>query len=258
MRKVRRLAIFAHQGKPDAVKMYGDLLAWCSQMDLEILNGVGMEKADVILVLGGDGFLVDLANIVADKGLEIPIAGINFGTLGYLNDIEPGEIGRRMEDLLNGNYVVSERNRLQMMCERRGKPPVSAHALNDVYFERTTTKTVRYRVSLAEEQELSRRADGGLVATRTGSTAYNRTLGGPILIKEKNFVFKVMGPTEVDEKNAWIISENDAVEFTDFSGSPARLVCDDREILMLGAQDVVLIKKSKISTRFVKFTSVDW
>jgi NAD kinase len=97
-----------------------------------------------------------------------------------------------------------------------------------------------------------------LVATRTGSTAYNRTLGGPILIKEKNFVFKVMGPTEVDDRNAWIISEKDRVKFTGFQGSPARLVCDDKEIVILRQGDIVEIGKSGTLTRFVKFSSVDW
>lgn len=258
MRKVQKLAIFAHPEKSDAVKMFRSVCCWCRQMNIEVLSENEMEELDVVLTFGGDGFFVDIANLVADKGLKIPIAGVNFGTLGYLNRIEPDELGRRMEDLLNGNYGVSERNRLQIKSKNIFGPPVYAHALNDIYFERTTVKTVRYKVSIAGAPYIARRADGGLVATRTGSTAYNRTLGGPILIKEKNFVFKVMGPTEVDDRNAWIISENDSVVFSSFTGSAPRLVCDDKEIMILSAGDTIEIGKSKIPTRFIEFSDVDW
>lgn len=258
MRKVSRIGIFAHPEKPEAVAFARSLEAWCQQMNLEVFCGIEDGKLDVALVCGGDGFLVRTAERIAKKGFQIPIAGVNFGTLGFLTRIQPKEISHRMNNLLEGQYVVTERNRLQVEWSRNGGVIGLYHALNDVYAERTGVETIKFRVSIGGAEPFEKRADGVLEATRTGSTAYNRVLGGPILLFERNFVVKIMGPAEPDKQNTYPVSSGESVKITNVTDNKARLVADGKQVGILRDIDRVKIEKSPLTTLFVEFGDVDW
>lgn len=258
MRKVSRIGIFAHPEKPKAVSFARELTQRCRKMNLDVFHGFEDGKLDVALVCGGDGFLVRTAEAIAEKGFQIPIAGVDFGTMGFLTRIKPNEIGRRMNDLLEGQYIVTERNRLQAKWMRNGGVVGLYHALNDVYVERTVVETIKFSVSIGGKEPFVKRADGVLEATRTGSTAYNRTLGGPILLFETNFVIRIMGPTEIDNQNTYIISSGDDVEISGVTDNAARLVADGKQLGILRGIDRVKIEKSRLTTLFVEFGTVDW
>jgi len=136
---------------------------------------------DLVLVLGGDGTLLAVAKAIAEAGLDIPLLAVNFGSLGFLTEITRPEIYASLDAVLNGRASHDERMMLRAVA-------TSAHgtathlALNDVVFTRTAlSRMIDLEVSVGDQFVTSVKADGLIVASPTGSTAYNLAAGGPIV-----------------------------------------------------------------------------
>jgi len=139
-------------------------------------------RVDLVLVLGGDGTLLSVADCIGAAGVNVPILGVNFGGLGFLTEATLPELYPSLEAALSGQARVEERMMLHATTVRAGATLPEHHALNDVVI----TKAARARmtdlcVSLGDEFVTRVKADGLIVATPTGSTAYNLAAGGPIL-----------------------------------------------------------------------------
>src|SRR5262245_12309430 len=137
---------------------------------------------DMVVVLGGDGTLLSMADSIGTAGSGIPILGVNFGSLGFLTEVTLPELYRSLDAALTGRAHVEERLMLGTVTHRRGSVFARSIALNDV----VVTKTARSRmidlsVTVRGEFVTRVRADGLIVATPTGSTAYNLSAGGPIV-----------------------------------------------------------------------------
>ncbi len=137
---------------------------------------------DIVLVLGGDGTLIGMADCIADADSGIPILGVNFGSLGFLTEVTLPELYRSLEHALNGRAHVEERMMLRAITASGGDVRTRSLALNDA----VVTKTARSRmldlsVYVGDEFVTRVRADGLIIATPTGSTAYNLSAGGPIV-----------------------------------------------------------------------------
>jgi len=132
---------------------------------------------DLALVLGGDGTLLAMADIIAQAGRDVPILGINFGSLGFLTEITRPELFTALEAAVAGTVSHDERMML------RGTVGSEAHvALNDIVFTRTAlSRMIDLAVTVGEQFVTSVKADGLIVASPTGSTAYNLAAGGPIV-----------------------------------------------------------------------------
>src|SRR5262249_29657191 len=135
---------------------------------------------DLIVVLGGDGTLLSVADCSAATGVDVPILGVNFGSLGFLTEATLPELYPSLEAALGGSARVEARMMLRGATIRNGRPFKEHLALNDVVI----TKTARARmtdlsVSIGDEFITRVKADGLIVATPTGSTAYNLAAGGP-------------------------------------------------------------------------------
>jgi NAD+ kinase len=137
---------------------------------------------DLLVVLGGDGTLLSVADCVGAAGVDVPILGVNFGSLGFLTEATLPELYPSLEAALSGRARVEERMMLRATTVRAGVTLPEHIALNDVVI----TKAARARmtdlcVSLGDEFVTRVKADGLIVATPTGSTAYNLAAGGPIV-----------------------------------------------------------------------------
>jgi len=134
--------------------------------------------ADIVLSFGGDGTLLHTAAAVAPHGK--PILGINLGPgLGYLTDIDSVHLHERLDDILKQNYVVEDRMMLEAAVEGES---ISHHALNDfVLGQHEVARTQSFQVFIDGEPASTYRADGLIVASPTGSTAYSLSAGGPII-----------------------------------------------------------------------------
>ena len=140
------------------------------------------QQVDLVLVLGGDGTLLAMAKAIAESGHDIPILAVNYGSLGFLTEITRPEIYQSLERVLNNRSTHDLRMMLRAVATRPGQPPVSHLALNDVVFSRTAlSRMIELSVSVGDQFVMAVKADGLIVATPTGSTAYNLAAGGPIV-----------------------------------------------------------------------------
>ncbi len=137
---------------------------------------------DVVLVLGGDGTLLSMADCIGEAGTAIPILGVNFGSLGFLTEITLPELYPSLEAALDGRAHVEQRMMLRSTTVRDGKTFAQLIALNDAVITKTArSRLIDLSVSVGDEFVTRVKADGLIVATPTGSTAYNLAAGGPIV-----------------------------------------------------------------------------
>ncbi len=135
--------------------------------------------ADVIIAVGGDGTVLEAARRAVEKAL--PVIGVNAGNVGFLAEIQPNEIEASLNALSKGDYSITERTTLTATTSEG----VQLGGLNDVVVEKEVSQNIiRVMVSADNEQLVEYRADGVIVATPTGSTAYNFSSGGPLIDPE--------------------------------------------------------------------------
>lgn len=139
-------------------------------------------QVDLIVVLGGDGTLLSVADRIAQAGRDIPILGVNFGSLGFLTEIRIDELYASLEAVVDGVATYDERLMLSATAARRGKQDETRVVLNDVVFTKgALSRMIELSVSVSGRFVTCVRADGLIIASATGSTAYNLAAGGPIV-----------------------------------------------------------------------------
>jgi len=135
--------------------------------------------ADALVVLGGDGTLLAASRLLEK---EIPVLGVNFGSLGFLTEITLAELYPALQGVLEGRYQHEQRRLLRAAVHRHGRDDASADVLNDVVITKAgPSRIIELDVSVGDVFVSSFRADGIIVSSPTGSTAYNLAAGGPIL-----------------------------------------------------------------------------
>jgi NAD+ kinase len=138
---------------------------------------------DLIIILGGDGTLLGMATRIAQSGRDVPILGVNFGSLGFLTETRIDELLPSLEAVLAGTAVIDRRTMLAAEMHRAGVERVDARVvLNDVVFTKAAlSRIIELTISVGDNLVTKVKADGLIVATATGSTAYNLAAGGPIV-----------------------------------------------------------------------------
>ena len=137
---------------------------------------------DMIVVLGGDGTLLGTAGRIAKADADIPILGVNFGSLGFLTEVTLPEIFTSLESAVNGTAQTEERMMLHVAVEARGRQLADRVVLNDVVVTQgALSRIIELSVSVDGESMMRVKADGLIIASPTGTTAYNLSAGGPIV-----------------------------------------------------------------------------
>jgi NAD+ kinase len=140
------------------------------------------ERVDVVIAFGGDGTLLDAASAVAHSPADVPVLGVNLGHLGFLTEVNRAEITGALQAVLTGETRTETRLLLAGRVDRAGGPVASHLALNDIVVTRgALSRMIEIDVSVDGQFVSHVKADGLIVATATGSTAYNLSAGGPIL-----------------------------------------------------------------------------
>ena len=146
---------------------------------VELFNDDDFE-ADIVISLGGDGTFLKAASRVGKK--NIPILGINTGRLGFLADISPEEMGNTLEDIYNHHYKIEERSVLQLDCNDKSLMHCP-YALNEIaVLKRDSSSMISIHTAINGAPLTTYQADGLIIATPTGSTAYSLSVGGPIIV----------------------------------------------------------------------------
>jgi NAD+ kinase len=206
---------------------------------------------DIVLVLGGDGSLLSAARMCAEEG--IPLLGINFGRVGFLTELEPSEVDEKLPLYLDGDYWIDERAMLQAEVES-GRTHHRFIALNDMVVVRgAEPRVIRVKVWLDSHYYNTTVADGIIVSTATGSTAYNLAAGGPILHPQvRSSVLTPIAPHLATDRS--LILEPNAVTTLELQpGSDGAILSADGQLnLTLSAGTQVIIRASEHVTRFLR------
>lgn len=153
--------------------------------DATLFDGDHFE-ADMVISIGGDGTFLKAAGRVGRK--NIPILGINTGRLGFLADVSPEEMEETFNEIHKGQYNVEERSVLQLSSNKK-KMEILSYALNDIaILKRDSSSMITIHTSINDAYLATYQADGLIIATPTGSTAYSLSVGGPIIVPHSNTI----------------------------------------------------------------------
>ncbi|MDR0995827.1 MAG: NAD kinase [Tannerella sp.] len=218
------------------------------------LLGKGDFDIEVALSLGGDGTFLRTAARVGRQ--NIPILGLNTGRLGFLADLNADELDGMFEELCRGEYRIEERSLLQLEAEGGEKEETVGtynYALNEVaVLKRDTSSMLTIHVSIDGELLATYRADGLIVATPTGSTAYSMSVGGPILVPQsESLLLSPVAPHSLTVRPL-VIPDNSKISLRVESRSAYFLVALDGRALVFRTDTPFSIRRADYTTRLIK------
>ena len=275
---ITRVGLVAKTGVEAAAGVLADLAGWLDarsvrpvfETETALLAGLPPGRAtvsrddlprecDLIVVLGGDGSLIGMAGRIAEAGVDVPIVGVNFGNLGFLTEITLEELYESLESVIDGTAVIEQRMMLRARTMRDGEPYAERLALNDVVITKgALSRIIDLAVAIGDQPVMRMRADGLIIASPTGSTAYNLAAGGPILHPEvdallltpiaphmlTNRPIVLPGASEVRIQSA-MNGANDEV-FVTFDGQSGHALDDG---------DVILVSRAERPLRLIRASS---
>jgi NAD+ kinase len=273
---IRRVGIVAKHHLVAASEHIARLGAWLSERGLEAvyetetaaLAPVAAKGArtttreampcevDLIVVLGGDGTLLAMAARIAQSGRDIPILGVNFGSLGFLTEIRIDELMPALEGVLNGTVAFDERAMLAATAHRTDGQTDSRIVLNDVVFTKgALSRMIELSVSVNGGFVTRVKADGLIIAGATGSTAYNLAAGGPIVHPMVDaLVLTPIAPHTLTNRPVVIPGSAEVEVRTQVNGGAEDVFVtyDGQSGYPLGEGDLVHVRKSDRTLRLVK------
>lgn len=274
MSSITRIGIVLKPHQPEALKTICELVVWLAERGIKLVGGPELEReqiehqtgcvvdeihrkqlagdVDLMLVLGGDGTMIATARMIGDQ--EVPVLGVNYGGLGYLAEFRIQELYSALESILAGNYRLDKRAMLEVELRREESSLTRNRVLNDVVINKSAlARIIEIEAYLDHQFVNSFRADGLIVSTPTGSTAYNLSAGGPVIFPSMNAV--VITPIcPFTLSNRPIVVPNDAeIELrlkTDHED--VALTLDGQVGFPLKVEDRVLIRKSRTTFNLIQ------
>ncbi|HEY7624697.1 MAG TPA: NAD(+)/NADH kinase [Candidatus Limnocylindria bacterium] len=209
-----------------------------------------VEKADIAFVFGGDGTVLRAARVLAP--LDIPILGVNLGRLGFLTASTIDQFDAAMADVLGGRFTIEERALLDARLSRAGREVVRALALNDVVVARgKQVRSINVAVRVDGEPLIVYWADGLIVATATGSTAYGFSVGGPLILPASRAITLVPIAPHLSFGNAVVFDPDQVLEL-ETQDEPSVLSLDGQEEHDLRAGDRITVRRADSVARFAR------
>lgn len=210
-------------------------------------------KADILLSLGGDGTLLDTISFVRDS--QIPVVGINFGRLGFLASINKAEISAAITALVNGEYTIDQRSLLNLES-KIGLFGEENFALNDITIHRRDNSAMMIIHAYLNGEFLnSYWADGLIIATPTGSTAYSLSCGGPIILPSaQNFVITPVAPHNLNVRPIIIPDDVELAFEVEARSTKFLLTCDSRTETV-DRNVKISINKAKFSINLIRLNN---
>jgi NAD+ kinase len=274
MTAIKRIGVVVKPHQPDALETLCRLTEWLVEKGIQMV-GVGeiaheqirnktgcvveivkdeqlASSVDLILVLGGDGTMIAAARIIGDT--EVPVIGVNYGGLGYLAEFPIEELFAALESIFAGQYKLQKRVMLAVELWRGTELLTRNRVLNDVVVNKSALARIIEIEAFLDDQFVNMfRADGLIVATPTGSTAYNLSAGGPVIYPSMNAV--VITPI------CPFTLSNRPIVVPDDSKIDVRLMTDKEDVALtldgqvgfpLKAGDRIVIRKSRTTFNLVQ------
>jgi NAD+ kinase len=255
----RNIALVYRLQTAEAVTMAKKIAGWLKDQDYQVFTApqqkliagttplktpAALSKMALIVALGGDGTYLRAVRILA--GQQIPIVGINMGSLGFLTGNRVEDAFKVLEETLHNKMNLHPRSMIHALIRRKGKVRAEYHALNDIVIERGSGSHLISTAIYSEKFLVSEvKADGFIIASPTGSTAYNLAAGGPILHPEaKVFVVTAVAPHSLTSRPL-ILPDDLQMSFkTDSRTETAQMIVDGQKETEITPEDELIIQRS--------------
>lgn len=214
-------------------------------LDREIVSREELgEQCDLVITIGGDGTILNAARSLADK--NVPLVGINIGRLGFLADVSPNEVDTVLDNVLSGNFIEEKRFLLQASVNRNSENIFMADALNDVVVHvRDVVRMIEFETYVDGQFVNHQRADGLVISTPTGSTAYALSSGGPILQASLDAIALVPICPHTLSNRPLVVHSSSEVEILicETKQAVAQVTCDGQTSFDVKLGDHIIIKR---------------
>lgn len=268
MYTIKNIGLIINYNKNQPIELGKELISWFNERDinvyapkeeakfLNLFKSLSQEeicsKIDCLLVLGGDGTFLRGARYVV--GTDIPILGVNLGRLGFLTEIEVSEVYIYLEKLLTGDFSIEERSMLFAKVKRDNASIGNFFALNDfVIYKGSFSRLITLDVSLGDEYISSYSADGIIISTPTGSTAYSLSAGGPIVYPGLNVsILTPVCPHSLSARPLVIPPDKVIKVSINAVNASAKLTVDGQCGFQLKNGDVVIIENAQYVTKLIR------
>lgn len=257
-----RIGVLYHPGRQDSTRLAGrvrQLLIdhrlgspWEGEANDEAALRQVAPALDLLITLGGDGTIVRAVRSVAAAG--VPILGVNLGRLGFLAEVEPENLVGAVEKLAAHDYAIEERMMMSCWVERASETILTAEAINDVVLARgKLSRTVRVSMDVDGHYVMTQTADGVIVSTPTGSTAYCLAAGGPIVAPDVRCLTVTPVAAHLAIAQAIVVPAHRVLNLQLIKASDAMLTVDGQLDLALEPGDIVHHTGSENAAKFVRF-----
>lgn len=244
-----KILINIDKRNPNSSKTKEKLIKISQRLEIEITDEIS--ECDLLISIGGDGTFLKSARLSCEK----PIIGVNTGTLGYLTEITPDDLENVLKEILNGNYYIEERMMLEgEIIKNNGEIVEIPKALNEIGISKNVFGVVRFDVLVNEKLINSYTADGILVCTPTGSTAYNLSCGGPIVDPTAEIItLTPIAPHSIINRSI-VLSNTSVVDIiiSELRENTTSYVLYDGHPIEVFSGDTIRIKKSDKITKIIK------
>ena len=210
--------------------------------------------ADMIIAFGGDGTILHLSKTAAHR--DIPVLGVNLGSLGFMAELESKELSQ-LRDLCDGKYEIESHMMLDVSVQRDGRVIYSNLALNEALIARgNISRVIRLQIFTEQGKHVDVAGDGVIVASPTGSTAYSLSAGGPVVEPTaRNFIVSPICAHSV-HANAYVLSPERVITVQTEKNSykPVLLSVDGGRAFSLRSGDSIEVRRSKFDTKLVRLS----
>lgn len=251
--------LVVNEKRPRAVALAATVRSWWESRGNEVVTAAEVGSAtgelDLAISLGGDGTILRTVQLTLLRGT--PVLGVNLGRMGFLAEVEPATLEEAFERIEKGAFRIDERMVLDVGLQRAGEVTTRCLAMNEVVVEKTAPgHTIRVEVAIAGKRFLAYVADGVLVCSPTGSTAYNLSARGPVVSPSLDaLVVTPVAPHLVFDRSI-VLAPGETVEMKLADDSPAAAVLDGFRVMELSVGDVVTCRGAAERARLVTFDEV--
>lgn len=239
-----------HPTSNEAHHALEELTTLAQERGLEVTDATLGGSANLIVSLGGDGTMLRAAKHAAMASL--PVLGVNLGKMGFLASAEAGNLGAALDALGSGDYTIEPRMMLEGEATTAGEPLATAVALNEIVVEKPTpARVVEVEVFVGDQEVARYTADGFIVSSPTGSTAYSLSAGGPVVEPDADvMVLTPVCPHSIRWRSL-VVSPHHPVELRVVEGSGA-MSADGQTVVMLPEGASVLVRPRAEPLRIVR------
>lgn len=266
-----RIHVLANLRRADATAAAGWLMGWLREhgvsaaAESELAARIGAEpvaledlaQADLVVTLGGDGTLIRGAHLCSPIGT--PILGVHFGRFGFVTQCTGDDLGAALSHFFDGSVIIDERMMVEAIVLRGGEPAASMHCLNEAALHReATARLMSFEVRIDDVLLAHYPADGFLVASPTGSTAYSLSAGGPILDPRlQALVVTAITPHTLSAR-PFVVDPGAVIDIATEADGGVVLSGDGQNRIHLLADDIVRVVRSDRVTRLVLLEEKDF